>query len=141
MSGNGIQSTIQKGVSAVGSAVGSVAGFAGKKVKQVVVLIQCVLKCLVLYVWKLNVCNRIFPCLYDCFIGNEYIPPDVQREFDKSEHGTSIYPSAITFKAIFNELKCLYSCGTERAIRDWETFVYVLYCFADQCICYQLFGV
>ena len=124
----------------VGSALGSAAGAVTKKIKQVAVLIKCVLKCLIQNTLNLKICSRMFPCLYDCFIGQEYIPPDIQSEIDKNEGGAASWPTGITLDGIYGLLKCVFNCGTERAIRNWETFVYVLYCFADSCVCFQMFG-
>lgn len=116
------------------------AGFVSKKIRQTITLIKCVLKCF-MQRFTVNLCYQMFPCLYDCFIGQEYIPNDIEKQIEDIGNSRGlVFPAAIDLKSIYTMIKCIYDCATERQIRNWESFAYSLYCFADSCICYKIFN-
>lgn len=114
----------------------SAVGLISTKVKGMVKMIRCVLQCFIKYFIS-NYCNRMFPCLYDCSIGQTYIAPEIEAQLKQAK---ITYPKGIELGDVFKVFKCLYDCAFERPIKNWETFAATLYCVADTCICFQILG-
>ncbi|CAG2119396.1 unnamed protein product [Medioppia subpectinata] len=100
------------------------------KVTQILAMIKCVVKCFVETINKNQVCEKLFPCLYDCTIGQK----SISRELETKIQMSSGKVSKIEMKVIYKVLKCAHHCILDRPITDWQSFSHALYCFTDTLI-------
>lgn len=118
--------------------VGDAINFAVRQVEWIIQVIKCMVTCVTDYLYK-NMCNQMFPCLYDCLVGATFVSTAVEKKLKELSPFKEDRPK-IGLNSVYVIFRCLSSCAKQVNLNNWESFASVLYCVVDQCVCFQIFG-